>query len=99
MENYLKCFSRFLFEIHNFLQRRAIVLTLFSHLKIGSRIQADSSITEQRSSFSKFNANPTESPNTKLMSLLQLNVNLSIQVIIEEGRNTDCATVLQTVFC
>ena len=48
---------------------------------------------------SKFNANPTESPNTKLMSLLQLNVNLSIQVIIEEGRNTDCATVLQTVFC
>ena len=26
------------------------------------------------------------------MSLLQLNINLSIQVILEEGRNTDCLT-------
>ena len=50
MENHLKCFSRFLLEIHNLLQRRAITPTLFSHFNVGSRIYAEIFIliTEQR---------------------------------------------------
>ena len=50
MENHLKCFPRFLLEIHNFLQRRAITPTLFSHFNAGSRIYIEifTLITEQR---------------------------------------------------
>ena len=50
MENHLNCFPRFLFEIHNFLQRRAITPTLFSNFNVGSRIYTEIFIltTEQR---------------------------------------------------
>ena len=50
MENHLNCFPRFLLEIHNFLQRRAITPTLFSNFNVGSRIYTEIFIltTEQR---------------------------------------------------
>ena len=50
MENHLKCFPRFLLQIHNFLQRRAITPTLFSNFNAGSRIYIEifTLITEQR---------------------------------------------------
>ena len=41
MENHLKCFPGFLLEIHNFLQRRAVTPTLFSHFNVGSSIYAE----------------------------------------------------------
>ena len=41
MENHLKCFPGFLLEIHNFLQRRAVTPTLFSHFNVGFRIYAE----------------------------------------------------------
>ena len=46
----MKCFPRFLLEIHKFLQRRAITPTLFSHFNVGSRIYAEIFIliTEKR---------------------------------------------------